>query len=430
MRNSLTTLAGMGLHSALYANRGRTAANDKVVVALIGCRNMGYGDLADFLRFPGVECAVLCDIDSQILENRVADVKDVTGKKPKTYKDFRKVIENKDIDVVIVGTPDHWHCLPLVYACQAGKDVYIEKPLSNSIAESYVMLQAARKYKRVVQVGQQQRSGQHWQDAINFVKSGKLGKVRVAKCWANFDYAAGRRAVPDEPVPEGIDFNMWLGPAPDRTFNRARFHGSWRMFWDYGGGLATDWGVHLLDMALWALNIDYAPKSTLASGGIYASKGNAVETADTQEVLYEFDDFSLRWEHNAGIESGPNGRNYGVCFMGSNGTLWADRANWEVLPENDREKARMEAVEPQQTDEKSHINHVENFIECIKTREKPAADIEIGYWAALYAHLGNIAYRTGNKIIWDNEKQTFGDDSGANALVTPAYRAPWKLPEV
>ena len=430
LRNSLTTMAGLGLHAAVYAGKPKTAASDKVIVGLIGCRNMGYGDLADFLKVPGVECAAVCDIDQEILKNRVDDVKKATGKAPKSYKDFRKLLENKDIDAVIIGTPDHWHCLQMVYACEAGKDVYVEKPLANSIGECAVMLKAARKFNRVVQVGQQQRSGKHWHDAINFVRSGKLGQVRVAKCWANFQYAEGRKIIPDEPVPDGVDFEMWLGPAPERTFNRARFHGLWRMFWDYGGGLQTDWGVHLLDMALWALNINYAPKSTMATGGIYASKGHALETADTQEVMYDFDGFSVRWEHNAGIQSGPNGRNYGVNFIGTNGTLWADRSNWEVLPEIDRDDPRMDAVKRREAEGDSRINHVENFIECLKTRERPAADIEIGYWAALYAHLGNAAYRTGNKVVWDNDNQIFSGDEKADLLIKPAYRAPWKFPEV
>jgi len=434
LKQSANTVAGLGLASMLsgplLAANQKTSANDKLVVGLIGGRNMGWSNLDDFLKQPGVECAALCDIDDEILNKRAAEVTERTGKKPKLYKDFRKLLEQKDIDAVIIGTPDHWHCLQTVYACQAGKDVYVEKPLANSIAECDVMVKAARKYDRVVQVGQQQRSGKLWADVINFVQSGKLGTIRRVKVWANFNYGAGQMAVPDEPVPKGVDFDMWLGPAPQRTFNRARFHGIWRMFWDYGGGLMTDWGVHLLDMVLWGMNIKSAPKQTLAVGGIFASEGRLLETADTQNVLFQFDDFTLDWEHNGGVQTGPNGRIYGVAFMGTNGTLWADRDNWEVIPEGWDEDVRMDAVPQQKTDNMSHINHVQNFIDCVKTREKPAADVQIGRDAAFFAHLGNLAYRTGENLVWDEKNSEFINCPKANKLLKPEYRAPWEFPKI
>jgi predicted dehydrogenase len=434
LKDSLTAAAAFGAASVIpgTSNAGmwRTAASDKIIVGLIGCKNMGWGDLSDFLKHPNVECAALCDVDESILNGRAGDYTKLRSNKPFLCKDFRRVLDMKDVDAVIVGTPDHWHCLQTTAACQAGKDVYVEKPLANSIAECDVMLKAARRYDRVVQVGQQQRSGGHWKEMAAFVRSGKLGTVRSVKIWANFNYGAGRPAVSDEPVPVGVDFDMWLGPAPQRTFNRNRFHGLWRLFWDYGGGLQTDWGVHLIDMGLWAMNVAGAPRSVSASGGIFASRGNAVETADTQTVLYEFDDFLMTWEHNAGIQSGPYGRNYGVAFIGSSGTLVADRDNWEVLPEWSDEKFRMEAVPQRKTDGLDHENHVADFIECVRTRRRPAADIEIGRNAALYAHLGNIAYRTGRKIKWDAASSQAADDPEANALVRPVYREPWSFPEI
>ena len=410
----------------------RVAASDTVNVGLIGCKNMGYNDLKDMMTVPGVRCTALCDIDDEWLNRRARDVQDATGNKPKLYKDFRKLLEQKDLDAVIIGTPDHWHCLQEVYACQAGKDVYVEKPIANSIAECELMLRAARKYNRVVQVGQQQRSGKLWHDAIGFVKSGKLGKIRRVNVWANFNYGSGQAVVPDSPVPEGVDFDMWLGPAPERTFNKARFHGSWRMFWDYGGGLMTDWGVHLLDMVLWGMDIKGAPKTVYAGGGRFDGEGHAAETPDTLNVLYQFDDFVVTWESNGGVQSGPNGRIYGIAFVGTNGTLWADRDNWQVIPENNPngDGDRMDKVPPQPTDGQSHINHVHNFIECIKTRETPAADISIGYDAAFYAQLGNVAYRSGTVLQWDENTKSFGDNAGANALLKPNYRAPWQWPEI
>jgi predicted dehydrogenase len=265
---------------------------------------------------------------------------------------------------------------------------------------------------------------------MDFIWSGKLGKIRRINIWANFNYAEGREKVPDSPVPEGVDFEMWLGPAPERSFNEARFHGSWRMFWDYGGGLMTDWGVHLIDMALWAMKVDYFPKSVLAMGGIYASKGRTLETPDTMNVLYEMDDFLMTWEHNGGVQSGPYDQIYGLAYVGTNGTLVIDRDKWRVFPEWGRDEWRMEKPEESKADGKSHEYHVRNFINCVKTREKPAADIAIGQKVATYAHLGNIAFRTGKKLFYDGGTNTIADEQKATSMLTPVYRKPYELPMI
>jgi len=291
------------------------------------------------------------------------------------------------------------------------------------------MLKAARKYNRVVQVGQQQRSGQHWQDAIALVKSEKLGKLRKIKTWGFFDYGKTSPKVADTPVPAGVDFNMWLGPAPSRSFNTGRFHGNWRFAWDYGGGLLTDWGVHLLDIALWAVD-GKMPTSILSAGGIYAYKNNAIETADTQTVIYEYDGLLIEWEHAGGLSKGFYGRHYGVAFIGNNGTLVINREGWEVIPEEENGTPKMEAVPLQAADKKDHEKHVANFIACVKSRERPICDVEIGKNSASLAHMGNIAYRTGNKLYWDKAKQTFVNDTKANAFIQPAYRSPWSFPKI
>ncbi len=261
LKKSGSLVAGAVVTPLVSTKLGATIApSDTVRIALIGCNGMGHYDLKDHLKIPGVDCVAMCDVDENILNERAADITKLTGKAPKLYKDYRKIMDDKSIDAVIVGTPDHWHCLPTVHACEVGKDVYVEKPLANSIAECQVMLSAARRYDRVVQVGQQQRSGQHWQDALAVVKSQQLGKIRKIKTWGFFEYGKTSPRVPDSPVPAGVDFEMWLGPAPSRTFNTGRFHGNWRFSWDYGGGLLTDWGVHLLDIALWAVDGEM-PKS-------------------------------------------------------------------------------------------------------------------------------------------------------------------------
>jgi predicted dehydrogenase len=409
----------------------KNAPNEKIRVALIGCKNMGFGDLQNAMKQPGVECVALCDIDDNILDSRSKEVEKIQGKAPARYKDYRKLLDNKDIDAVIIGTPDHWHCLPFVYACQTGKDIYVEKPLANSFAECDVMVNAARKYNRVVQVGQQQRSGKHWIQAMDFMKSGKIGDLRKVNVWGNFNYGIGARKVPDSAVPAGVDFDTWLGPAPQRTFNSSRFHGSWRMFWDYGGGLMTDWGVHLLDMALWAKDIKEMPLAVAATGGNFSFPDHAHETFDTMSVSYQLKDYLVNWEHTAGTEKGPYGRSYGLAFIGNDATLVIDREGWELFPEwdNQNKKPKVPLMEKQHGAD-SHEAHMINFLECIKTRKDPACTIENGSLVAKYAHAGNIALRTNTRLVWNDNTKNFGDIAAVNALLTPVYRKPWALPKI
>lgn len=421
-------ITGTALSPMIFTDASaRIAQNDRIGVALIGCKGMGMYNLTDHLKMAEVDCIAMCDVDENILKERAAEVEKLRGKAPKLYRDYRQVLDDKDVDAVIIGTPDHWHCLMTVDACRAGKDVYVEKPLANSIGECQVMLDAARKYNRVVQVGQQQRSGQHWQDVVALVQSGKLGTIRKIKTWAYFEYGKGRPKVPDSPVPQGVDYDMWLGPAPKKPFNQNRFHGSWRMFWDHGGGLMTDWGVHLLDVPLWAMNVT-VPKAVMATGGIYAFPGNAIETADTQNVLYDFGKFTLEWDHAGGITKGIYGRNYGVAFIGNNGTLVVNREGWEVVPESADGADKTPLVPLQAADTKDHEKHVRNFIDCVKSRQLPACDIQYGYNSALVAHMGNIAYRTGDKLEWNVERKRFAKDSWGNAYLRPTYREPWTFP--
>jgi predicted dehydrogenase len=428
--NSGSLIAGSVVTPMLsLKSAAHTPATDSVRIALIGCRGMGLYNLKDHLKIAGVTCAALCDVDENVLNEKAAEITKLTGKAPKLYKDYRRIIDDKSIDAVIVGTPDHWHCLPTVHACEAGKDVYVEKPLANSIAECEVMLKAARKYNRIVQVGQQQRSGQHWQDAVAMVKSKKLGKLRKIKAWGFFEYGRTSPKVPDSAIPPGVDFDRWLGPAPSRSFNTGRFHGNWRFSWDYGGGLLTDWGVHLLDIALWAVD-GAMPKSILSAGGIYAYPENAIETADTQTVIYEYDDLLIEWEHAGGLNKGYYGRNYGVAFMGNDGTLVINREGWEVIPQEENGKPNIEPVPFQPADKKDHEKHVADFINSIKTRQRTLCDVEIGRNSAVLAHMGNIAYRTGDKLYWDNVQRQFTGNRKANALIQPAYRAPWMFPSV
>ncbi len=429
LKTSGATVAGIGMASSFTEAMASCSANEKVNVGLVGCNGMGFSDLTAFLENPQVECIALCDIDEGVLNKRAADVEKIRGKKPANlYKDWRKLIENKDIDVVIVGTPDHWHCLIMTAACAAGKDVYCEKPLGNSIEECNLMVKAAQKYKRVVQVGQWQRSDPHWLSAVDFIRSGKLGKIRLVRVFSYQGWCPSIPVLADEPVPAGVDYDMWLGPATKRPFNRNRFHFTFRWFWDYAGGLMTDWGVHLLDYALYGMDVT-TPKSIMAMGGKYGYPTDACETPDSLQTIYEFEGFNVMWDHATGINDGAYGRNHGLGFVGENGTLVVDRSGWEVIPEVVNGKKRMEAVALVKGTGEGLKNHVKNFLECVKTRNPNTnASVEIGAHIAKFSQLGNIAYRSGKKLVWDGAK--FTNDVDANKYLIPSYRDPWKLPTI
>ena len=434
IKNSTAIAAGASVIPIVPGTASAAArifgANDKVVIGAIGINGMGMSDLRAFLQQEGVECAALCDVDRNVLEKRATETTELQGKKPDLYGDYRKLLDRKDIDAVIVGTPDHWHCLPMVEASETGKDVYVEKPLANSIQECDIMIKAADRYDRVIQVGQWQRSDPHWQNVVKFVNGGSLGKIRTVKAWAYIGWKGELPARPDEPVPDGVDYDFWLGPAPARPFNLHRFHFNFRWFWDYAGGLMTDWGVHLLDYALYGMN-QYVPNAVMSSGGKYAFPEDARETPDTQFANYEFDDFALVWESTIGISGGLYGRGHGVAFLGENGTLVVDRQGWEVIPEVSQGAPLMEAVPLTAKGGASGLNlHVQNFLECIKSRKTPNASIEIGGHIARIAHLGNIALKTGRKVYWDAENGKFFNDEKANELIKAHYRSPWKLPSV
>jgi predicted dehydrogenase len=409
----------------------KNAPGEKIRIALIGARSMGWGDLQNAVKQPGIECIGLCDIDRSILQSRSAELEKLTGQKPTGYGDFRKLLDQKDLDAVIIGTPDHWHCLPFLYACEAGKDIYVEKPLANSIGECNLMARFARQYKRVVQVGQQQRSGDHWNSAKEFIQSGKIGQLRKVNVWGNFRYGIGQKIVPDGTPPGEVDFDFWLGPAPKRSFNAARFHGNWRMFWDYGGGLLTDWGVHLLDIALWVKDIRKMPDAAVATGGNFAFKEYAHETFDTMNVSWQTGDHIINWEQNAGLDSGPYGRLYGLEFVGNDGRLVIDRRGWELYPEIDPDTKSPKVAPMAKVEGKAsnHETHMINFLDCMRSRKDPVCPIEAGQLVASYAHMGNIALRTQSRLSWNEKTGDFGKNKAANELIRPAYRKPWVLPK-
>lgn len=400
-----------------------------VGVGLIGVRGMGWADLTSFLKNPGTRCVALCDVDSKLLNRRADELLASSGKRPATYADHREFLKHKDLQAVIIGTPDHWHCIQMTDACAAGKDVYVEKPVANSIHEANVMVAAAAKYNRVVQVGQWQRSDPHWISALEYLHSGALGRIRQVKAWADVTYGRGFEVVPDSEPPEGVNYDRWLGPAPKRPFNKNRFHGSFRYFWDYAGGLMTDWGVHMIDMVLAGMRVA-APLSVAAIGGKLAFPDNAAETPDTLTTVYDFGDFSCIWEQFMAMGTSPyldDSGEPGVAFIGENGILAINRKQWQLLPLQDNGVYLTEALPPRISHENGLDAHTRNFLDCIRNRQQPNCTIEMGRDAALVAHLGNIAYRTGIKLQWDKTQQRISNAPEANAFLKPGYRAPWQL---
>ena len=430
LKSSSYALAGLGLSTVvpwegLAKGKNSVDANGKINVGVIGINGMGWSDLSSIMKMPEIQVLGLCDVDENVLNRRKLELaKD--GITTTTYVDYRKMLDNKDIDVIIIGTPDHWHCLQMVEACAAGKDVYVEKPIGNSIQECNAMVAAQQKYNRVVQVGQWQRSVPHFVDALNYLRTGKLGKIRTVKTWAYQGWMTNIEAKPDGAAPAGVHYDMWLGPAPKRAFNPNRFHFNFRWFWDYAGGLMTDWGVHCIDYGLLGMDSKF-PKSAVAIGGKYAYPDGAHETPDTLATVYEFDGYNMIWEHAQSINNGPYGRDHGISFIGNNGTLVLDRGGWEVIPDS----KRMEAIRLQPNKGNGLDFHMRNFIDVVKSRNMNdlKCSIQAGAHVATICQMGNISYKTGDKVSWDPTKSRFNEEK-ANNYLSATYNNGYQLPKV
>lgn len=405
------------------ARAGEPAPSEKVRLGLIGSGDMGQGDLECFLLNPEVDCVAICDVDEARIARGVEICEKKRGRAPDTCKDFRRVLDRKDVDVVLIATPDHWHALPSVLACQAGKDVYVEKPLAKTIAEGRAMVEAANRNRRIVQMGSQWRSCQHIIEAAEFVRSGKLGKVGLVRGWAYLDWlpSIGRKA--DSAPPPGVDYDLWLGPAPKRSFNPNRFHFNFRWFWDYGGGLMTDWGVHLINMMLMGMEQE-SPRAAFASGGKFVFEDDS-ETPDSQIAVFEFPSYMLIWEHKAGLSNGLQGRAWGVEWSGTEGSIILNDGGWQLITE--KKRANLDS-ERKPGSGNPRPAHVRNFLDCVKSRQQPVLNAETGHHVSAVAHLGNIAYRTGRKVVWDPVNERITADPDANKFVGTEYRKPWSLP--
>jgi predicted dehydrogenase len=405
------------------------APSDQINIGVVGLNGMGWADLSSALKLPGVHVVALCDVDKNVLDKRMKDLADmkVDTSRIKTYGDYRKLLEQKDIDVVIIGTPDHWHALIMIEACQVGKDVYVEKPVGNSIGESRMMIAAQKKYNRVVQAGQWQRSQQHFRDAVDFVSTGQLGNIRTVKVWCYQGWMKPGPMVPDSAPPPGVDYSMWLGPAPMRSFNASRFHFNFRWFWDYAGGLMTDWGVHLLDYGLLGMKAN-VPKTIAALGGNFAYPDLYEETPDTLTTLYEFDGFNMIWDHAMGIDNGSYGLDHGIAYIGNNATLVLNRGGWQVIEE--RQSKNKISKPLVKASDNGLDNHWANFIGVVRSRrmEDLHCSIEEASHVATVAQMGNISLRSGERLSWDRAAGKFTDEKINSEYLMKEYHNGYKLP--
>jgi predicted dehydrogenase len=419
-RREFARTAGAAGVAAAFSRLRVRGANDRINVGLIGCGNRGADLWKKFLQEPDVNPVAVCDVYEPYLRLGV----ELSAGAARGCKDFRSLLDMKEIDAVIVGTPDHWHALQTVMACEAGKDVFVEKPLSLLVREGRVMVQAARKNDRVVQVGSQQRSGSHYRRAVELIQGGEIGQVY--KVSAGFARNVMPGFVPRKVQVEALDWDLWLGPAPLVPFDPFRSLYHFRWFWDYSGGQMTNWGAHHLDIARWATNVS-GPVMVAGSGGRYAIEDGG-ETPDVQEVIYQFPGLVMTWtarEVNRGEE-------ISLQFHGTRGTLKIDRGGFQILPETWKGDGMDDVPETEPFEERIQAPmdavHIRNFLDCVKSRERPVADVEEGHLTAVVCHLGNIATRLGRSIRWDPQTETIAGDLEANEMLFKSYRDPWKLP--
>jgi len=392
-------------------------ANGNIRVGVAGIHGRGGALIKEFHDLHGVQIVALCDVDSSVLDKRVKEFKD-RNEKVDGYEDYRRMLEDKSIDVVAVATPDHWHVPIAAAAVVAGKDVYVEKPLSHTIAEGRLLVNLARKYSRMVQQGTQSRSSDGITEGIEYLKSGKLGKVRMAKA-INHQLRGPIGREPDSEVPPGVNYDLWLGPAPKRPFNKNRFHYNWHWFWDYGTGDTGNDGIHQIDIARWGLGAE-VPKAVSCSGGQLFYDDDH-QTPDTQTATFEYDDVYLMYEMRLWTPYGLEGHDNGDVFYADGGTMSIGRKGWQVTFKNGKEGPG---------GPRGSFSHAENFIKAVRSRKATDlnADVEVGHHSAMLCHMANIAMRTGRRLRFDAQTERFIDDAEANTYLTKQYRKGYELP--
>ncbi len=413
--------AAAAISSFYFIPRRVWGANERVVTGHIGLGGQGRGNLGKFIR--EASPAAVCDVDSQRLADAAKDVLKKTERAPLATRDFRELLDRKDIDAVVISTPDHWHALPTVMACQAGKDVYCEKPLSLTIFEGRQMVNAARKYQRIVQTGSQQRSDKKFRLGCQLVRSGAIGKlkeVHVGISASNHPYTKAEPIADSEP-PEQLDYEMWLGPAPWRAYNRDRVHYNFRFFWDYSGGQMTNWGAHHIDIAHWGMGMDAnGPTSIEGSGEFHPQKWIDVSLAC--RITYQYPN-----DVKMVVGQGQKDIRGGTRFIGEEGEVFTNRGVLEVSDADLKAKLEDANFLSSLPELYQSTDHHRNFVECVRTRELPICDVEIGHRTATACHLGNMAIRLGRKIRWDASQERILEDAEAQGMCERPYRKPWSL---
>jgi predicted dehydrogenase len=435
--------AGAGVALSVAGAYAADLADRKPRVGLIGCGWYGKCDLLRLIQVAPVEVVSLCDVDRQMLAGAAEIVaqRQASKKKPRTYSDYRAMLKEKDLDIVMVATPDHWHALPMIAAVQSGADVFVQKPISVDVVEGQAMLAAARKHKRVVQVGTQRRSTPHLVEARDtIVRTGKLGKIGLAEVYCYYQMRA-RENPPDAAPPEELDYEMWTGPAPMRPYNKLVHPRGWRAFMEYGNGIMGDMCIHMLDMVRWILDLGW-PKRISSAGGILVEKESKANITDTQTATFDFGDLTVAWQHRTW--GNPNDPSYpwGATLYGDKGTLKLSVYSYDFIPSGQGQPVHRDVVYeleqyPEDKTEKDlerHVapairHHLQDFLRAIESRGRPVADIEEGYISTASCILANNALRLGRTLTWDADKQRVVGDEEANQLLRRRYRQPWTHPE-
>ncbi|MEC9093548.1 MAG: Gfo/Idh/MocA family oxidoreductase [Planctomycetota bacterium] len=433
-RTFVAGVTATSLGTATRTGAKLTSPNDKISIAAIGLRGRGNSVLRTFAAQPNVEIKYVVDVDESVRENRANEIRDSGKKRPVSVVDFRKALDDPGVDAIMLGTPTHWHAIPTILACQAGKDVYCEKPDAHNIIEGQLMVAAGKKYGRIIQLGTQSRSGPHFQSAMDYLAQGHLGKVLFAKAWESAKQGSlGKPA--DRDPPKGVDYDLWLGPAPKRRFNPLRFHGNWRWFLDYGAGDLGNDGVHRLDVAHWAFETalkaqgeqPLGPVKTVSAHGGKCYFDDLQEWPDNLMCTYDFGEGRvMTYEMRIWSPYPMLGESEGAALFGDNGYIVIGNNSWRAFGPRDK-------LLKQEKGSYNNTNlHVVDFLNCMQTRKKPSADLEtIGHPSSLLCHLGNAAWRAGRSLRFDSKNYTFIDDLQAQQYMTrEQYRSPWTLPKL
>ena len=428
--------------SAAGAHAAEAAAGKPRRVALIGCGWYGKVDLLRLIQVAPVDVVALCDVDKEMLAEAAGLVatRQKSRKKPRTYGDFRKMLAEQDLDIVLVATPDHWHALAMIAAVEAGADVYVQKPISVDIAEGQAMLATARKHKRVVQVGTQRRSTPHIVEARDrYINSGKLGKIGLVECCCYYHMRA-RGNPPDVAPPEYLDWEMWTGPAPMRPYSELAHPRRWRSFTEYSNGIVGDMCIHMFDTARFMLDLGW-PTAVGSSGGIFIDPASKANISDTQTATFHYNDLSVLWQHRTWGDSPDPKYPWAVTFYGEKGTLKVSVMSYDFTPRGGGEPVHrdvtyeLEQYPEDQTEKQLEKHsapavryHMLDFLAAIDQRSRPVADIEQGYISTTSCILANMAMQLGRTLTWDAEQGRIVDDEEANRLLSRPYRKPWVHP--